>query len=242
MWAGSRAHARNFEAAASSSSQFRSGAVRVARKTQGSGSGTSIPSSRTRGAARAVTVPARHGASTLRISSRFRSVWNSRAGTLIWGDRVWWTNSCAGAKVGAKPDALGRTSADVCGIGWGADLHCSTPPDVSEHVRSTYGSEGWGFESLRAHSEERPLVSGDAERGPSSCGGRWTVVNRWEAAAPPPGWGAARAVNPSAAPTAPNSRRPCFTDLGEKRWHRTERVPPSKSIWETPSVTGPAGA
>ena len=77
-----------------------------------------------------------------------------------------------GAKVGAKADALGWMSADGCGNSRGADPHGSTPADISGPTRSTYGSEGWGFESLRAHREARPLISGDAGRGPSSWGAR----------------------------------------------------------------------
>jgi len=55
--------------------------------------------------------------------------------------------------VGAKTDAPGLTSTDGCGIGCGADLHWSTPADTAGPTRSTYGLEGWGFESFRAHRE-----------------------------------------------------------------------------------------
>jgi len=58
---------------------------------------------------------------------------------------------------------------ELCQLVAGANL---TPSDPARHVEGDYGTEGWGFESLRARSvlrqTTRPLTSGNAVWGPLS--------------------------------------------------------------------------
>jgi hypothetical protein len=55
-----------------------------------------------------------------------------------------------GAKLGAIRCGLVWTAVDVCGIESLSFRHVWTAVDTHGHGLEIYGSEGWGFESLRA--------------------------------------------------------------------------------------------
>jgi hypothetical protein len=75
-----------------------------------------------------------------------------------------------GANVGATRANDFLRQANGSGRAHGDRPSPRTDPDDAERLTCIYGSEGWGFESLRARTSERAQVSGpSALRRGASC-------------------------------------------------------------------------
>jgi len=65
-------------------------------------------------------------------------------------------DALTGSQLGSHPDERLPTQANGSGQAGGDHASSRTDLDDAERLTGTYGSEGWGFESLRARPAHRP--------------------------------------------------------------------------------------